>query len=59
MPDRKNLAVLIKSHFPILVVETQEERRALELLKSISGADHHRLVVWTATDGLKEHVASG
>jgi SpoVK/Ycf46/Vps4 family AAA+-type ATPase len=59
MPDQKNLAVLIKSHFPILVVETQEERRALELLKIISGADHHRLVVWTATDGLKEHVASG
>jgi hypothetical protein len=59
MPDRKNLAVLINSHFPILVVETQEERRALELLKIISGADHHRLVVWTATDGLKEHVASG
>ena len=59
MPDRKNLAVLIQSHFPIVVVETQEEQRALELLKIISSADHHRLVVWTATDGLKEHVAAG
>lgn len=59
MPDRKNLAVLIKSHFPIVVVETHEERRALELLKIISAAEHHRLVVWTATAGLKEHVASG
>lgn len=46
MPDRENLAVLIKSHFPILVVETQEENRALALLKLISASDGHRLVVW-------------
>ena len=58
MPDRENLAVLIKSHFPIVVVETQEEGRALALLKLISTSDGHRLVVWTATEGLKEHTAS-
>ena len=58
MPDRENLAVLIKSHFPILVMETQEEGRALALLKLISASDGHRLVVWTATEGLKELTAS-
>ena len=58
MPDRENLAVLIKSHFPILVVETQEEGRALALLKLISASDGHRLVVWTATEGLKELTAA-
>ncbi|HEX9627871.1 MAG TPA: AAA family ATPase [Acidiferrobacterales bacterium] len=59
MPDQQNLALLIKSHFPLLVVETHEERRALDLLKQIAVRDGHRLVVWTATEGLKEHIASG
>jgi hypothetical protein len=58
MPDQKNLELLIRSHFPILVLETHEERRALDQLKAISAREGHRLVVWTATEGLKEHVAS-
>lgn len=50
--DQHNLEVLLKSHFPIVVVETHEEKRAIELLKRISLQDGRRLLKWTAAEGL-------
>jgi len=50
--DQQNLELLLKSHFPIIVIETHEERRALELLTKITLRDGHRLLKWTAARGL-------
>ena len=53
MHDKKNLAVLLSSHFPILIIETHEEERAVEMLKSVVKADKRNLLTWTAAQGLK------
>ncbi len=50
--DLRNLETLLKSYFPIIVMETEEEIRAMELLKRIAHQDGRRLLKWTAADGL-------
>lgn len=53
MADVQDLETLINSRYPILYLETHEERRAEDLLKGIA---HHlglALFTWTATEGLR------
>lgn len=53
MIERRSLEILIKSHFPIIVIETHEELRALELLKSIVTETGSGFYTWTVAQGLK------
>lgn len=52
--DKHNLEVLLRSHFPVIVIETHEEKRAMELLTRVSLQDGRRLLRWTAATGLQE-----
>lgn len=59
MTDQRNLEVLLRSHFPLLLIETGEEPRALDLLRKVCGLDGRRMLVWTATEGLRDHAVPG
>jgi hypothetical protein len=51
--EQRNLQILIESHFPIIVIETHEELRALEMLKNIVSAKGSGFYTWTIAQGLK------
>ena len=54
MADNLNdLALIIKSHFPLVQVETSEEVRMMRLLERASNLENWPLFVWTVADGLK------
>ena len=52
MNDRHDLELVLQSRIPIIVLETREERRAMELLRSIVERSGQRLFRWTITEGL-------
>ncbi len=56
MLDQRNLEILLQSHFPVVVVETHEEQRAVQLLQGLVAKNGTRLLLWTATEGLKDHL---
>lgn len=56
MPDKKNLECLLDSHFPILVIETHEEERCIEMLKSVVRGKKRSLFTWSAAQGLKNRL---
>jgi len=59
MSDEKDLEVLLESHFPIIYVQSHEEKRALELIRRVNGRSERSLYVWSVTDGLtaeKQHI---
>jgi len=51
--EQRNLSILLESHFPIIVIETHEELRALELLRNIVTTKGNGLYTWTVAQGLK------
>lgn len=57
MDRRHDLQVVLRSRTPIIVIETREEARVLDMLQSIamssSGDDYMPLFRWTVTDGLQ------
>ncbi len=57
MSQRKDLELILRSRSPIVVIETRDEARILEMLQSISiaaaGGDYVPLFRWTITDGLQ------
>ncbi|NIL93522.1 MAG: AAA family ATPase [Woeseiaceae bacterium] len=57
MDGRHDLEVILRSRTPIIVIETRDEARILEMLKSLSIAssvdDYLPLFRWTVTDGLQ------
>jgi hypothetical protein len=53
MADEQELALLIKSRFPIVVVETYEEPRFLALLERVCNLQSLPLFAWTVTSGLR------
>ncbi len=57
MDRQHDLELILRSRTPIVVIETRDESRLLELLKSISIArasdDYLPLFRWTVTDGLQ------
>jgi hypothetical protein len=57
MPDRHDLELTLRSGTPIVVIETTDERRFLELLTNIAVAtpagSYRPLFRWTVTDGLQ------
>lgn len=57
MDRRHDLEVILRSRTPIVVIETKDEARMLEMLQSINIAnasqDYQPLFRWTVTDGLQ------
>ena len=57
MGQRHDLELILRSRSPIVVIETQDEARILEMLQSISIAatsdEYMPLFRWTITDGLQ------
>jgi hypothetical protein len=57
MDRRQDLEIILRSRAPIVVIETQDEARVLEVLKSISiqssSTEYLPLFRWTVTDGLQ------
>jgi AAA+ superfamily predicted ATPase len=51
--DQHDLEVILKSRFPIVVVETHEERRVLDLLERIANLNGWAFFIWTLVDGLR------
>jgi SpoVK/Ycf46/Vps4 family AAA+-type ATPase len=52
MNDMRDLAALIRSRTPIIVIETMEERRALKLLEDFAHNKGQALYRWSAAAGL-------
>lgn len=53
MHDSHELELILKSHIPIIVIETREEQRALNLIKSLQFRLALPLYQWTVTEGLR------
>jgi SpoVK/Ycf46/Vps4 family AAA+-type ATPase len=53
MNDQRDLTIVLKSRFPLVVVETQEETRVLALLERIASLEGWALFVWSVVDGLQ------
>ncbi len=54
--SQRDLAALLKSRVPLIVIETRDEPRALELLASLAtrvNKEHTPVFQWTVTDGLR------
>lgn len=52
MNDSHDLELLIRSRIPIVVIQSNEERRVIRLLKSVDRATGLPLYVWSVTEGL-------
>lgn len=53
MPERNDLELLIKSHIPIIAIETREEARAVEMIRSMQLRLGLPIFRWTVTEGLQ------
>src|SRR5688572_12317708 len=53
MSDQRDLALLLKSRFPLVVIETHEEARAVALLERITNQEQWPLYTWSIADGLR------
>jgi SpoVK/Ycf46/Vps4 family AAA+-type ATPase len=53
MNDLHDLTVILKSRFPLVVVESHEEQRALGLLERIANLEGLALFTWTVTSGIR------
>jgi SpoVK/Ycf46/Vps4 family AAA+-type ATPase len=54
--DRHDLELLLRSHIPIIAIETREEGRALDLLAELQTQLGRSLYKWTVTEGLQRLV---
>ncbi|MDH4073213.1 MAG: ATPase, partial [Gammaproteobacteria bacterium] len=57
MDRQRDLELILRSRMPIVVIETRDEKRMLELLRvitvSLSGSAYVPLFRWTVIDGLQ------
>ena len=58
MNDLHDLTLILKSRFPIVVIETHEEPRAQKLLERIANLEQWPLWTWSVTQGLKRFLVS-
>jgi len=56
MNELQDLMVLIKSRFPIVLVESHEEPRVLSLLEKSTNLDNTPLYTWSVTSGLRRRM---
>jgi SpoVK/Ycf46/Vps4 family AAA+-type ATPase len=50
--EKEELQLLLRSRFPILVVETTEERRLLQLMENVANLEDVPLYTWSVVRGL-------
>ena len=53
MNDSNDLSVILKSRFPIVLIETHEEARVRSLLETVTTQTELELFIWSVTDGLR------
>jgi AAA+ superfamily predicted ATPase len=53
MSEQRDLALLLKSRFPLVVLETHEEARAVALLERITNQEQWPFHTWSIADGLR------
>jgi len=53
MGEQRDLALLLKSRFPLVVIETHEEARAIALLERITNQEQWPFHAWSIADGLQ------
>src|SRR5688572_16117090 len=53
MNDQHDLTLIIRSRFPIILIETHEEPRVMALLEQVARLEGQGLFVWSAADGLQ------
>ncbi len=53
--DQQELAMLIRSHFPVVIVETPEEIRFLRLIEQVANLESHALLVWSVVNGIRRN----
>src|SRR5574339_685510 len=56
MSEQRDLALLLKSRFPLVVIETHEEARAVALLERICNQEQWPLHTWSIADGLNQRL---
>src|SRR6266566_5170766 len=52
MNDAHDFELIVRSRFPLMVVENSDETRVLELLQKLATHNDWPLFLWSATDGL-------
>ena len=50
--EQEELRLLLRSRFPIIVVETAEEQRFLQLIETLANLDEQALFTWSCVKGL-------
>jgi len=53
MHNSNDLELILKSHIPIVVIETREEQRAVNLIRSLQFRLSLPIYQWTVTEGLR------
>ena len=53
MPDLTDLDIMLQSKVPLIVIETFEEPRALELIARVGISHNKPVFAWSVTEGLK------
>ena len=51
MPDLVDLEIMLQSKVPLIVIETFEERRALDLIKRAGIKQQKPVFMWSITEG--------
>lgn len=54
--ELQDLIVLVKSRFPILLIESHEEPRVLNLLEKVTNLENSPLFTWSVTSGLRRRL---
>ena len=53
MSDKNDLKLILQSHIPLIIIETHEEHRALELLGAVASDLSKPLKTWSITKGMQ------
>ncbi len=56
MTDIKDLELILLSHTPLVVIETFEEKRALDMLAKVAVKRYQNLYTWSVTSGLRDSI---
>jgi hypothetical protein len=55
MNDQHDLTLILKSRFPLVIIEIPEEPRVLALIERIANLEEMPLFKWSVSDGIKRH----
>src|SRR4029434_781683 len=51
----QELFALLRSRFPVILIESNEEPRILELLQQAANLENQVLMTWSITHGIRRH----